>query len=103
MRKHTIAVDAGKYTAVVVILTTFRLHRHNSGGFKMLFELSSRVRKETGLDVELLIRGDKILHLTSSRKISKEVLLQKVEIALGIIKEIYDVPQARIHIQQGLF
>lgn len=101
--KHAIAVDAGKYAEVVVILTTFRLYRHNSEGFKTLYKLSSRVREETGLDVELLLRGDKILHLTSSRKISREALLLKVETALGILKEIYEVPQARIHIQQGLF
>ncbi len=101
--RHTIAVDAGKHAAVVVVLTTFRLYRCDPESFKTLFALSSRIRKETGLDVELLLRGDKLLHLTSSKKVSKEALLRKVEVAVGILKEVYQVPQARIQIQQGLF
>ncbi|TSC80902.1 MAG: hypothetical protein G01um101429_27 [Parcubacteria group bacterium Gr01-1014_29] len=102
---HTITVDAGKNTLVVIIKTTFRLYRNDPQSFKTLAELSGKIFRETKLEVNLLLRGDKILHLTVSRrrKLTKETLLQKTEVAVGIIKEVYGVPQARVQIQQGLF
>ena len=100
---HTIVVDAGKIEHVVIIKTTFRLYWNNLESFRILYELSNRIYRETKLDTELLLRGDKTLHLTSRNRLAKETLLQKVETAVGIIKEVYDIPGVRIQIQQGLF
>ncbi|TSC69743.1 MAG: hypothetical protein G01um101470_989 [Parcubacteria group bacterium Gr01-1014_70] len=99
---YNITVDAGKKECVVVIKTTFRLYRNDLESFKILSELSGRIFRETRLEVNLLLRGDKTLHLTH-KKVSKDVLLRKVEIATTIIKEVYGVPDAPVQIQQGLF
>lgn len=101
---HTITVDAGKNTAVVIIKTTFRLYRNDPESFKVLAELSRRVFKETDLEVNLLLHGDKILHLTTRHKLTKEALLHKVETAVDIIKQVYELSSPiQVQIQQGLF
>lgn len=100
---HTIIVDAGKRGPVVVIKTTFRLYRNDPESIRTLFELSNRIFRETKLEVNLPLRGDKILYLTSRKKLSKDVLLRKVETATTIFREIYGIPNATVQIQQGLF
>lgn len=100
---HNITVDAGKKECVVVIKTTFRLYRNDMESFKILSELSGRIFRATKLEVNLLLRGDKTLHLTSPKKLSKAVLLRKVEAATAIIREVYGIPTAPVQIQQGLF
>lgn len=100
---HTITVDAGKRGPVVVIKTTFRLYRNDPESIRTLFELSNRIFRETKLEASLPLRGDKILHLTSPKKLSKDALLRKIEAATAIIREMYGIPTAPVQIQQGLF
>jgi len=100
---HTIIVDARKQTALVIVKTTFRLYRNDPESFEVLYNLSHRIFRETGLEVELLLRGDKILHLTHHKITKGALLLRKIEVAIAIIKEVYEIPNARVQIQQGLF
>ncbi|OGZ46867.1 MAG: hypothetical protein A3J54_00195 [Candidatus Ryanbacteria bacterium RIFCSPHIGHO2_02_FULL_45_13b] len=91
-----------KKSKTVIITTTFPLYQRCPEGIHTLFELSRRISQETGLQTEVLFRGDKTLHITFHCRIPKETLLEKVEVVAGIIKEVYKVPQVRVQIQQEL-
>lgn len=92
METHTITADAGKKEYVVVIKTTFRLYRNDPKSIQTLLDLSNRIFRETKLEAKLWLRGDKTLSLISTKKLSKDVLLRKVETATAIMREVYGIP-----------
>ena len=94
----------------IVLETTFVLYEGgNLISTKRFWELCARIGREAGL--QLLFEGEeekkdrKIseIYLRSRDKITREVLHKKLETVGRIIKELYELPQAILQIQQGLF